>query len=441
MKRWRNIIKGIAFVAILVVLGFALNQVFLPKSENLRHAETYNDLPRDAFDVLFLGSSSVYFGISPLSIWERSGILSYNLSTLYIAPEMQYLHLLDALKYHEPKVVFLNANVPTSGYDYEKGEYYIRYGMDHLRLSVPKLRLAHELATEYYEDSFISYVFPLIRHHSRWEELKEEDFAPVELRTTKGQRIYTNAKTPPTSLLGRTDPNDPSVAYTYNPRSLEYNEKVIETCLEKGIDVVLLTMPRRAWSTANHNALQDLADRYGIDYLDFTTDALLNAVDFNLAEDFYDANHLNIAGSAKISWFLAQYLRQNYALPDRRGDAAVSEEWNEDLRLFKARELELFKPRHVSYVEDGNTVSFTINFALEDVPLQYGWNVLNEENERLVAIGYGDQETLTHTFTEPGKYRVRAFLRAVNDETAKRNQYVADIVVSEDPEAKLTITQ
>ena len=441
MSRWKNVIKIAVFLVLIVALGFVLNQVFLPKSENLRHAETFSSLPKDSFDVLFLGSSSVYFGISPLSIWEKSGILSYNRSTLYIAPEMQYLNLLDSLKDHHPKVVFLNVNVPTSGYDYEKGEYYVRYGMDHLPLSIPKAELAYDLATNYYEDSFISYMVPLFRHHSRWEELKAEDFAPLEHRTTWGQRLYTSVKSVPQKLLGRIDPYDTTVEYEYNVRSLEYNEKTIEACLERGIDVVLLTMPRRSWSTANHRALQDLADKYGIAYLDFATDELLNAIDFDLGEDFYDGNHLNISGSAKISWYLADYLERNYALEDHRMDSKVSAEWNEDLRLFKIRMLELFKPRHVSYVQDGNTVEFTINFELEGIDLQYGWNVLNEEGERLVAIGYGDQKALSYTFDEPGSYRVRAFLRNANDETAKRNQYVADIVVSEDPDVPITITQ
>ncbi|WP_240516399.1 hypothetical protein [Brachyspira sp. G79] len=40
----------------------------------------------------------------------------------------------------------------------------------------------------------------------------------------------------------------------------------------------------------------------------------------DFSKDFNDPNHLNYKGSAKFTRYLGKYLKENYDLPDRRGD-------------------------------------------------------------------------------------------------------------------------
>ena len=64
----------------------------------------------NSVDVLFLGTSHVGKGISPMKIYENTGIKSYNLFTSMQGVESSFFLLENALKRQQPKVVFLDVS-------------------------------------------------------------------------------------------------------------------------------------------------------------------------------------------------------------------------------------------------------------------------------------------------------------------------------------------
>ena len=55
-----------------------------------------------------------------------------------------------------------------------KSEAYNRMTLDGMKLSKYKIASIRESMTE--DENMASYIFPLLRYHSRWSELSSEDF-------------------------------------------------------------------------------------------------------------------------------------------------------------------------------------------------------------------------------------------------------------------------
>ena len=83
-----------------------------------------------------------------------------------------YYMLEDTLRYETPKVVVFS--VFSMKYDKPQSEAYNRLTLDGMRWSSVKVDAIKASMTK--EESFMSYVFPILRFHSRWNELSSEDF-------------------------------------------------------------------------------------------------------------------------------------------------------------------------------------------------------------------------------------------------------------------------
>ncbi len=102
-----RVISAVLFTIILLLFAlYFLFSVMEDKKSRDRYQEFYNQ--EEDFDVLFLGTSHVFCGISPMDMWEQNGIVSYNLATSGCRIASSYWILKNALDYTNPKVVVLD---------------------------------------------------------------------------------------------------------------------------------------------------------------------------------------------------------------------------------------------------------------------------------------------------------------------------------------------
>ena len=78
----------------------------------------------------------------------------------------------ETLKYESPDIIVIN--VLSMKYNEPQKEAYNRLTLDGMRWSDSKIKSIQASMLE--DESFIEYVFPLLRYHSRWSELSNEDF-------------------------------------------------------------------------------------------------------------------------------------------------------------------------------------------------------------------------------------------------------------------------
>ncbi len=318
-----------------LLLGF-LQALTVPKymssaKEGALIAEYYRETPDH--DVLFVGDCEVYEGITPPTLWEEYGITSYIRGSAQQLTWQSYYLLEETLRYETPKVVVFN--VLALKYGEPQDEAYNRMTLDGMKLSATKLRAIRASMTE--EESFASYLFPLLRFHSRWKELEGEDLAYLFHRDTvshNGYLMQTAVRGGKAEILP-----SPLADYTLPTASMEYLERMRALCAERGITFVLMKAPTNDWKYHWYDEwdaqIETYAASHGLRYYNFIP--LAEEIGIDWSTDTYDMGvHLNVFGAEKLTSYLGAILVEECGLESRKSDAALCETWQRKLDAYYA---------------------------------------------------------------------------------------------------------
>ena len=169
----KKIVKITAFLLAFALVLWAAQRILMPKyvseAQDGRLIGEYYDSSMD-HDVLFIGDCEVYENISPVTLWQDYGITSYVRGSPQQLIWHSYYLMEETLKYEKPEAFVFN--VLSMKYGEPQSEAYNRLALDGMRWSSSKVQSVRAAMTE--EEDFLSYVFPLLRFHSRWSELKWE---------------------------------------------------------------------------------------------------------------------------------------------------------------------------------------------------------------------------------------------------------------------------
>lgn len=323
-----HIAEILCYIFVTLLLCFLLQELTVPKYmshpyEGAMMAEYYK--AETKHDVIFLGDCEFYETISPVTLWEDYGISSYVRGSPQQLIWQSYYILLDTLKHETPKVVVFNAMEMKIGE--VQSEAYTRLTLDGLqdvnyRLEAAKLSLKDE------NESLLSYVFPLLRYHSRITDLNKDDinyFFRRDLVSHHGYLMQT-AVDPQTE-----DPfQQPLFDYSFPDICWEYLDKIADLCEENNIKLVLFKAPTISWQYPWYEEwdkqLVEYAEERGLLYINGISYA--DDMGLDMTTDTYDKGvHLNVYGAEKCSRFLGNILRTDYAVPDGRADAQLAEAW------------------------------------------------------------------------------------------------------------------
>ncbi len=315
------------------VLGF-LQPLLMPKymrenREGALIAEYYEETT--SHDVLFLGDCEVYESFTPPTLWEKYGITSYIRGTPQQLIWHSYYLLEDTLRHETPKAVVYN--VYAMCYGEPQNEAYNRIALDGMKFSASKLRAIRASMTK--EETVISYLFPLLRYHSRWKELTGEDFKYLFDRDTishNGYLMQTGVKPMEVEIEGNPlrDPALPTACF-------DYLERMRELCEEKGIELILVKAPTNFWGYywyEEWNAqIEDYAREKGVTYYNFIPKAEQMGIDWTT--DTYDAGaHLNVYGAEKLTSYFGAILQRDHGIADRRAEEALAAVWSEKVDAY-----------------------------------------------------------------------------------------------------------
>ena len=331
----RKILYTTVFFLIFAGLFFFLNQILFEK----QHFGTAKNIPweeRDRVDVMFVGPSHIFYGINPMVLWERSGIAAYNLTT-HQQPLWGSRILLDyALSLQKPKLVVLdvimatNFGRPVIGTD--QGTNMTHLALDPVPLSLQKIRNVLE-CDDISEKGEI--LFPIILTHTRLQQglLSYRDFRfalSPQAHLMKGYNYTMNTlpydRPQPEAVAGQSFPL---------PEGTEPGLRdFIEYCKEKGLPLLLIKTPivDNAEMYQQINRIGEIAAEYDVPFLDLNQH--FEELEMDFQKDFADRGHLNALGAGKVSAYLADYLNENYDLPDRRGVSGY-ESWEKSTAHYK----------------------------------------------------------------------------------------------------------
>ena len=291
---------GALFCAIMCVLLAGASHVLHPKNNTeeagMMDVRTYSVLaePEDTVDALFVGNSVVATAISPMRIWEDSGITSYVCAAN--GEKLTFVHYLleQTFEKQHPKVVFLEGDMLFDPSDFA--------------------HLAREILRQ---------TFPGILYHHRWSTLTLDDFTkPIEYTnslTNKG--FNAKARTKPAPNPDYMAPTDEVAQVSKVNRILL--EDIKSLCDAHDVKLVLLAVPSSLnWNMARHNGAVQIADEFGIEFIDLNMGPSRPSIDWS-TDTRDEGNHLNWRGAGKTSSMMAGILH-DFGLEDHRGD----EKWS-----------------------------------------------------------------------------------------------------------------
>ena len=229
-----------AAIALTVLILFLLQKLLMPKYMGKvvegSFTEEYYERPAD-HDVLILGDCEVYENISPVKLWREYGISSYIRGNAQQLLPQSYALLEETLSYETPEAVILSVSAMQQ-YD-QINEAYNRMTFDGMRWSASKWNAIRETALP--DEHIFEYIFPLLRFHSRFAELEEDDLRYL----LKKDRVtyngyYLRADVRP---LGDLPSERRPRSYAFDERAWSCLDRIRELCESKGIRLILMKAP------------------------------------------------------------------------------------------------------------------------------------------------------------------------------------------------------
>lgn len=321
----KKFIRAAAVVLIPIICLAGLQRLLVPKYvENIPEGSMIEEYYKSSKgnDVIFIGDCEVYENISPVTMWEEYGITSYVRGSADQYIWQSYYLLEDTLKYETPKAVVVS--ILSVRNDEADNEAYNRMTIDGMKWSFSKINAIRSSMTE--EETFASYIFPILRYHSRWNELTAEDFKYFFTKpsvTTKGYLMQVGVRPVTTVPRVQVLPD-----YTFSEKNMEYLAKMKALCDEKGVELVLFKAPSiyPHWYDEYDSQIVQFAEKNNLMYINALKDIDKIGIDFT-TDTFDYGQHLNVQGAEKLSKYLGKVLDEEYNLDDRRNNAEISKEW------------------------------------------------------------------------------------------------------------------
>lgn len=332
-------IKIISLILAIFITCFVLSYLFLPKRDKIDDNYTGKTLSEfyyedsDTIDVIYLGASNVFCGISPLEIWNEYKITGYDIAVGSATPWTDYYLLKEVLEYQTPQLVIVDLDTSFSAD--EPSEEYTRKAFDYFKFLSPNL--INAVTSDAYDNSYfdyISYIFPIFRYHDRYNEISANDilfYKNLGYNTTKGYVPYKNIKPNKVkfSYLKTNDKGD------MTEKSKKYLKMIIELCKSHGVKIAFSELPSNEnWSLERDEYAYDFCEENNIDFIDLNSVNVMNEINLDWNKDTSDGGiHLNYDGMKKATDYIGKYVVNN--IKKRNYSENVENEWNNCYKKYR----------------------------------------------------------------------------------------------------------
>lgn len=354
--KFRILTKCICFCLVFVLILNCVNRLVKPKwlEDRWQSSKTnisFYQLDKNSTEVLFYGSSVTAAAIDPFQLYKEYGIASYNLGVISQTMSGTYFWFQESLKTQKPKVAFVE--IKTLGRKTDKLETKARKSYDYMNLGLNKLKYAVETVnsgkdlkgTEEEMDLW-EYLFPLSVYHTRWSELSYEDYDFTlgnNRSDTKGYAAlsnifkYVSTYDQASDEAGKYDGfEEKEVEFSqYNSTNKSYIKRIAQLAKEKGVELILFKTPDTSWSVKKYNYVKEIAQEFGVKYIDLNLKSLRDEMALDFSEDGADAIHMNMNGAKKVTSYIGEYLHKNYQLTNyKEGSSKIKKDFEAGFKKY-----------------------------------------------------------------------------------------------------------
>lgn len=331
----KNLIRILSIVLLIVVL-LSIQRLVVPKyMDNIVEGsliETYYDAKKD-HDVVFIGDCEVYENFSPITLWENYGLKSFIRGSAQQLIWQSYYLMEETLKYEKPDVIIFN--VLSMKYNEPQNEAYNRMNLDGMKLSMSKIKSIKASMTN--DEKMIDYIFPILRFHSRWNQLEAQDLKYYfEKEDIFHNGYYMRVDVKPVESFPR---KKPLADYALGDNVYDYLEKMTQLAKENNVELVLIKAPTifPVWYDEWDEQIEEFAKANDLMYLNFLE--LTEEANIDFSQHTYDGGlHLNLQGAEHLSMYFGKILKENFQLEDHRKNPESVKLWKEKAKLYYSME-------------------------------------------------------------------------------------------------------
>ncbi len=329
----KNLVKSVLFIAIFFILWHVTFSFLWLEKTPIRN---FYDEPKDSLDLVYLGASNVYAHFNAPLAFNQYGFATGLVSTDSQPFVFIKYMIKEAKKRQNPKLYIIDiSRVASESQNFTYGN--IRKSLDSMKFTKNRIEAA-TAALNYidYDESAdqkkVDFYFSFLLYHNRWKTVNEANFKNVRL--FKGYLLDKKR----TNRVAQKE-------YDWENESIDLgkNQEILEDLLKyikKEKLNVLFVIPKRGFTVeeiGRLNSATSIIEKNNYKVINFNT---LEDFEVNFKKDFYNSQHLNVYGATKYTLYFSKYLKNNYDLPDHRGDKKYSS-WVDEYERFKKEYKEL----------------------------------------------------------------------------------------------------
>ena len=319
ITRSKLFLRGLAFFLVLALAVYGVTWVFgVNISRGLKNWNGLRKEEKGSMDAVFIGASNVVAFWQPAFGWEDHGIAVFNLSVQGLTSAAIKYMIIEARKTQPDALYIINLNTFKQSWLAMETKQ-LHYALDYMPFSLNKLRMTGDLLSrsEYRGLDTLEYYLPIIRFHSRWEELQSWAFSDdgmafkasdrtasfCENRVDISQKMRLNNK------VRKPLPEDIESVFL----------DLLDYCDSEHVNALFVKAPQALGirEQGRLNTMERKLQKRGYPCLDLLEDVYEAGIDPRT--DFYNMGHTNIHGSIKFSKAVGDYLVENYHFEDKRG--------------------------------------------------------------------------------------------------------------------------
>jgi len=321
----KHMLRGIIFICIFILIFNCVSQVLnnAGSRKGYKYVGEFYKERENSLDAIYLGSSNCYSFWNPITAWDNYGISIFPYATSG-QPIAAAKYLISETRKTQPNAMFiLNINNTTTNTFFAN----IYKTILQMPFSLNKIKLINYLCdiADYSLQERLEFYIPIIRYHSRWNELRVDDFYNED-EGIKGAKEYSQYLSYETDITKE---------YIYSDKRVKLSDKLekviddlLDYCDEENIKILFVVVPRAESnenSIARINSLSDrIADR---GYTVLNLRDKLEEIGINTEKDFCNEKHLNIHGSIKFTNYFSNYLIENYSFENKKENVQY-DDWN-----------------------------------------------------------------------------------------------------------------
>ena len=336
MSRKNQILRGFSFFFVLVVAIICVDSVFgIDRSRNRRNwVGLQQQEKKGSMDAVFIGASNVLEFWQPSFGWADHGIAVWNLSMPGLTCAAFKNTIIEARK-TQPDALYIISLSTFKGSGLTLDIMHMHSALNYMPFSLNKLKMTYDLIarSEFKGLDALEFYLPIIRFHSRWDDLKSWVFDTGDLSTKLSittRKYYQGVRNIENKLVFDNEVREPIPADIG-----EVFEELLDYCDAEHLNVLFVKSPQKVnlKNQGHMNELEDILDARGYPCLDLMEN--FYEIGLDPRTDYQNAGHTNIHGGLKFCKAIGDYLVDHYGFEDKRGLAGW-ESWDEACETYNA---------------------------------------------------------------------------------------------------------